>query len=60
MKKISMKTKSFACVLALLSVLFFQMQSMQAKEVFYYYWDEKIFLEERADKIFLKLDLCGK
>jgi hypothetical protein len=52
-----MKTKSFACVLALLCVLFSQMQSMQAKEVFYYYWDEKIFLEERADKIFLKLDL---
>jgi hypothetical protein len=53
-----MKTKSFAYGLAILSVLFSQMQSAQAKEVFYYAWDEKIFLEERADMIYLKLDLA--
>jgi hypothetical protein len=41
----------------MVGVLFSQMQQIQAKDVFYYVGDEKIFLKERSDKIFLKLDL---
>jgi subtilisin family serine protease len=53
-----MKTKVLMSVLAILSVLFSQMQQIQAGNVFYYYGKEKFFLEERTDKIFLKLDLA--
>jgi hypothetical protein len=52
-----MKTKLSIYVLAIVGLLFSQMQTIQAKDVFYYNRDEKIFLEEREDKIFLKLDL---
>jgi hypothetical protein len=52
-----MKTKVLVYVLATVSVLFFQMQPMQAEDdLFYYYGDEKIFIKERSDKIFLWFD----
>jgi subtilisin family serine protease len=52
-----MKTKVLIYVLATVIVLFSQMQVMQAEDLFYYYGDEKIFIKERTDKIFLNLDL---
>jgi hypothetical protein len=52
-----MKTKVLIYVLAMVSVLFSQMQPMQAEEVFYYAGDEKIFIKERSDKLFLWFDL---
>jgi subtilisin family serine protease len=52
-----MKTKVLIYALATMSVLFSQMQPIQAENMFYYYWNEKIFIKERTDKIFLKMDL---
>jgi hypothetical protein len=52
-----MKTKVLIYVLAIVGLLFSQMQSIQAEDLFYYYRGEKIFVKERADKIFLIVDL---
>jgi hypothetical protein len=52
-----MKTKLSIYVLSIVGLLFSQMQSIQAEDVFYYSRDKKIFVKERADKVFLILDL---
>ncbi|MDR2057123.1 MAG: hypothetical protein LBP83_02360 [Dysgonamonadaceae bacterium] len=43
-------------LLALSGVLLLQIQAVRAESVFYYYGDEKIYVEERADMIFLLFD----
>jgi hypothetical protein len=43
-------------LLALSGVLLLQIQAVRAESVFYYYGDEKIYVEERADMIFLQFD----
>jgi subtilisin family serine protease len=52
-----MRTKVLIYILAIVGMPFSQMQTIQAKDVFYHARTKKIFLKERADQIFLKLDL---